>query len=326
MTAPALTVTALRYVAADSLGSADGLAARASGVTASELHRITQGGRGTHLSILNDKLNGAKFTGNTHTRRGHEREDFLLDWASENVERCLGNIALLGHRELFWLLATPDGLGLGFGVEVKSHDFGWGDRDDVPAEHYDQMQGGMAVTGYDRWLYVWEVMGEDGTPTLDEPRYRWIPRDEKRIAKLIREGQKFMDWREAGAPIADDDLPPEVDDALAIVVAADAAIAPHKKAREAAQAVVRAHAAKTAANSEDDDGAKAAGTRGHFTYTVTPSNELDEAAWADAEPESYAEYLELRTRLAAAETAAAALYFKPKTSTRLNIYATKDAA
>lgn len=326
MTTAELTATDLRYVAADSLGSDEGLAARASGVTASELHRVAQGGRGTHLSILQDKLNGAKFTGNTHTRRGHEREDFLIDWASENVERCLGNTALLGHRELFWLLATPDGLGDGFGIEVKSHDFKWGDRDDVPADHYDQMQGGMAVTGYNRWLYVWEVMGEDGTPTLEAPRYRWIPRDEKRIAELIREGQKFMDWCAAGAPIADDDLPPEVDDALAIVVAADAAIAPHKKAREAAQAVVRAHAVKTAAETKDDTGAKAAGTRGHFTYSVTETDELDVAAWADAEPESYAEYLDLRTRLAAAEKAAAALYFKPKASSRLNIYATKDAA
>ncbi|UUE19351.1 hypothetical protein [Microbacterium sp. J1-1] len=325
MTTLDLTPNTLRVVATDSLGSEEGLAARAAGATASELHAITQGGRGTHSRILQDKLNGAKFRGNEHTRRGHEREDFLVSWAGVTVEPCNANIALIGHHELSWLLATPDGLGDDFGVEVKSHDFGW-DCDDVPADHYDQMQGGMAVTGFGRWLYVWEVMGEDGTPTLAAPQFRWVERDEKRIAKLIREGQKFMDWRAAGAPIADDDLPPEVDDALAIVVASKAVIAPHKKALEAAQEVVRAHAAKAAAGSEDGDGAKGAGTRGHFTYSVTPGNELDEVAWADSEPESYAEYLDLRTRLAAAEKAAAALYFKPKSSTRLNIYPSKDAA
>lgn len=321
MTTLDLAPNTLRMVAADSLGTDEGLAARAAGVTASELHAITQGGRGTHSRILQDKLNGAKFTGNAHTRRGHEREDFLVSWAGVTVEPCDANLALLGHHELPWLLATPDGLGDGFGVEVKSHDHGW-DNPGIPAEHYDQMQGGMAVTGFDRWLYVWEVMGKDGTPSLAAPHFLWVDRDEKRIARLIREGEKFMAWREAGAPIADDDLPADVDDALADWAAARERKSAAERAEKAALAIIRPFAEKQA----DDEGAKGAGTRAHFTYAKSSAPQLDEAKWADAEPESYAEYLELRTRLAAAEKAAADLYFTTKTSTRLNIYPSKDAA
>lgn len=307
----------LRYVAADSLGSAEGLATRAVGVTASELHAIAHGGRGTHERILQDKLNGATFRGNAHTRRGHEREDFLVDWASENVARCVGNIALLGSYELPWLLATPDGLGDDFGVEVKSHDFGWGDRDDIPAEHYDQMQGGMAVTGCDRWLYVWEVMGLDGSPTLEAPSYRWVDRDEKRIARLIAGAAKFMTWREAGAPKTDG-LPTEIDDALAAWAIARAQKNAAAAAEAAADKIIRAYALEHA----DDHGAKGAGTRAAFN--LAKSTALDEAAWADAEPESYAEVLEIRTRLKATEKAAAALYSRP--ATRLTITPTKETA
>ncbi|MCK2031235.1 YqaJ viral recombinase family protein [Microbacterium galbinum] len=313
--------TSYRIVAADSLGSEEGLAARAAGVTASELHAIAQGGRGAHRRILADKLNGSTFRGNAHTRRGHEREDFLIDWANETVAECAGNIALLGHPVLLSILATPDGLGLDFGVEVKSHDHKWGDRDDVPAEHYDQMQGGMAVAGFERWLYVWEVMGEDGTPTLDEPRYRWVWRNEKRIAKLLAEAEKFTAWRAAGAPDADE-IPDEVDDALADWADARARKTAAEADEKAAMKIIRPYADEIA----DDDGAKAAGTRAHFTLAKTSTPELDEAAWADAEPESYAAYLDLRLRVAAAEAAAAVLYSKTKTSTRMNIYPTKDAA
>ncbi|MDR6142072.1 hypothetical protein QE375_001626 [Microbacterium foliorum] len=312
---------AYRVVADDSLGTEKGLSARAGGVTASELHAIAQGGRSTQRRILNDKLNGATFKGNAHTRRGHEREDFLIDWASETVAPCAGNIALLGHGTILWLLATPDGLGDGFGVEVKSHDHKW-DRDDIPAEHYDQMQGGMAVTGFDRWLYVWEVMGEDGTPTLDEPHFLWVPRDEKRIARLTSEAEKFIAWRDAGAPASDDDLPDEVDEALAVIAEADDIIAPHKKAREAALKVVRAHAEATA----DEHGSKGAGTRGSYTYSVTTKPVLDEDAWALAEPDTYAEWLAARDAIVAQEAAAFALYQRDEISSRLNTSKTKDAA
>lgn len=309
----------LLVVAEDSLGSDEGLAARAAGVTASEIHAIAHGGHGTRRRILADKLNGSTFRGNRHTRRGHEREPFLIDWVHTNVAICFENRALLGNRDHPVILATPDGLGVdgvrgSFGVEAKSHDHTW-TRTDIPAEHYDQVQFGMAVTGYGWWLYVWEVMGEDGTPTLADPRYVWVERDEKRITRLIGEAEKFQAWRDAGAPDTDD-LPADIDDALATW--ADARARKNAAAAEeaAADKVIRAYAEDAA----DKHGARGAGTRAHFT--LAKSTRLDEAEWAHHEPESYAEYLDLKARVKAAETAAAALYHRE--ATRLTITPTKD--
>ena len=324
MTALEIIDRPLHIVAADSLGSEEGLAARAAGVTASEIHKIAQGGRGTHQRILDDKLNGAKFHGNTHTARGHEREEFLIDWARENVALCTSNIALIGHPVLTWLLATPDGLGFdpvrdAFGVEVKSHDYSWGDRDDIPAEHYDQMQAGMAVTETHHWLYVWEVMGEDGTPTLAAPRYRWVPRDEKRIARLVDEAAKFMAWREAGAPAADD-LPADLDAALAAVVEARAAMAPHKKAEAEALETLRVYASQES----DEHGKKAAGTRAAFTFAISNAKVLDEDAWAAGDPDGYQQWLQLHDQARELSTRALATYSRNNASSRLVVTEAKS--
>ncbi|MGN7861485.1 YqaJ viral recombinase family protein [Microbacterium sp. 22303] len=317
----------LHMVAEDSLGSDEGLAARAAGVTASEIHAIAVGGRGTWRRILDDKLNGSKFRGNQHTKRGHEREPFLLAWACSNIALCAANVALFSHPDKTSILATPDGHGFDssrgeFGVECKSHDYGWGDRDDIPADHYDQMQLGMFVTETRWWLYVWEVMGEDGTPTLDAPRYRWVERDDARIAKLLKEADAFMTWRAAGAPVADDDLPADVDEALAIVADARAAMAPHKKAEATALETIRVYASQEA----DEHGKKAAGTRAGFTFSITSTDVLDEDAWESAEPNTYREWADMVRRANEVRAMAMRLYTRKKASGRLTVTETKDAA
>lgn len=294
--------------------------ARAEGVTASEVHAITQGGRSTWQRILEDKLNGAKFKGNAQTRRGHEREGFLLAYADRYIASLRPNLALLGATHAPLHRATPDAIGWAedrgyFGAEVKSHDHGW-TRTDIPAEHYDQMQFGMWVTGFRWWLYVWEVMGEDGTPTLDDPEYVWVERDDARIAVLAAEADRFIEWRAAGAPAVDGDLPADVDDALAQWRAARERKTAAEVEEKAATARIREYA--------EQGRAKGAGSRAHFTYAVTTTQELDLEAWAAAEPDTFAEREDMRERLAALDAAALALYSKPKTTTRLNIYANKE--
>lgn len=295
--------------------------ARAEGVTASEIHAIAQGGRSTWQRILEDKLNGAKFKGNAQTRRGHEREAYLLSYADRRIANLRPNQALLGAAHAPLHRATPDALGWtpergGFGAEAKSHDFGW-TRTDIPAEHYDQMQFGMWVTGYRWWLYIWEVMGEDGTPTLDDPQHIWVERDDARIAVLGAEADRFIAWRAAGAPDVDGDLPADVDDALADWRAARERKTEAEAEESAAAARIREYAEKTGNK-------KGAGSRANFTFAVTTKPELDLEAWAAAEPDTFAEREDMRERLAELDAAALALYSKPKTTTRLNIYANKE--
>lgn len=301
------------------------LAARAEGVTASEVRAIAQGGRGTWRRILNDKLNGSTFRGNAHTRRGHEREAFLIHWADETVGAVRLNGALLGHPAHALHLATPDALGWnsdmgGFGVEVKSHDRGW-TRTDVPREHADQMQWGMHVTGFDQWLYVWEVMGEDGEPTLADPSHLWVPRDDTRIHQLVAEADRFLAWRAEGAPEFDE-ISDELDDAIAASADAKtrrlAAAAEEKVANDTLLSLINR------VDGASGDGYKAAGTRGQVTYSVTFRDVLDEDAWQRAEPESYDEWRDLSARLEEQAANAAELYSRTSISTRLNVYPAKE--
>lgn len=299
------------------------LTARAQLVTASVVHGIAVGGRATWQRYLADKLNGSTFKGNTATERGHNREPYLLAFARGFIDPSIDpNDRLFLHPMRQRIGATPDALGGDFGVEVKSHGYGWG-RDDIPAEHYDQMQLGMFVTGFDRWLYMWEVMGEDGEPTLDDPEHVWVQRDERRIAFLVREAERFLSWWDAGAP-ATDDLPAEIDDALAKWADARSRKKDAEADEKAAETIIRKHIAATPG--AEIEGAKLAGRAAQLVYTVTEKDVLDAVAWAAHEPDTHAAWVDLNARAEATAEAAFALYRKPTRSTRLNITATKDAA
>lgn len=319
-------IGSLHMIVDDGVTEEDWLAARAEGVTASEIHAIASGGRATWQRILDDKLNGSTFKGNRHTRRGHEREAFLIHHANERFGAVRANGALYGCHVNPLHRATPDALGWnhemgGFGVEVKSHDHGW-TREKIPTEHYDQMQWGMHVTGFDRWLYIYEVMGKDGEPTLDDPTALWVQRNDGRIAKLIAEADAFIAWREAGAP-AVDDIPDDLDDAIAIIVAEDAVTRESKARRSPAEATIRQHiAGRSEAGSSE--GLKVAGTRGHFTYAVRFDEVLDEEAWQAAEPDTHEEWVKAQAAVDEQAKNAAALYSKTRVSTRLNIYTNRE--
>ncbi|MDY7814032.1 hypothetical protein, partial [Burkholderia pseudomallei] len=145
-----------------------------------------------------------------------------------------------------------------------------------PADHYDQCQFGMHVTGARRWLYGWEVMGEDGEPTLDEPRFVWIDRDERRIAKLVSQADAFLAWWDAGAPMVDD-LDPELDDALAAFADARSRKKDAETDEKAAEAIVRRYIAETPG--AEDDGLKLAGRAAQLVCSVTEKDVLDPVAW-----------------------------------------------
>lgn len=300
------------------------LAARAEHrITASEIHAIAVGGRASHQRILEDKLNGSTFKGNRHTARGHEREPFLLDFAQAFIDPTIQpNSWLLAWADDDRIAATPDGLGDGVGVEAKSHGADWKD-DGIPADHYDQMQLGMLVTGFDRWLYIYEVMGEDGAPTLDDPIFEWVLRDDRRIARLLSEARKFLAWWDAGAP-AVDDISPELDDALAAWADARDRKKHAEADEKAADAIIRRHIAATPG--AEDDGLKLAGRAAQFVYAVTDKEVLDVEAWSAAEPDTAAAYAALQARVIDSAKAAGVLYHKTARSTRLNITATKEAA
>ena len=295
------------------------LAERSSRVTASEIHEIAVGGRSTWRRLLADKLNGSQFQGNADTRRGHEREPMMLAYIAEFVApEIRPNVQLFVHPDNDRIGATPDGIGeLADGrvvAEVKSHPYDW-DRETIPPDHYDQVQMQIAVTDACRGLYLWERMGPDGTPTLDEPRYVWVPRDDLRIDWLMRQAREFLAWWDAGAP--GDDLAPDLDDALARW--ADARM--RKRAAEAdedaAGKIIRSHIAKTPGALTD--GLRLTGRAAGFVYTVTEAEELDQQVWSERNPRTYNKWLALRRDVDARAQAATRRYHTVARSTRLTI-------
>ncbi|MCC2030646.1 YqaJ viral recombinase family protein [Microbacterium allomyrinae] len=267
-------------------------AIRATGVTASRAHEVAHGGRATWKRIATEIEDGPAFRGNAHTARGNEREPFLLEWASVFVTPCTPSPLVFAHPGNPRHMATPDGFGFGstpgesFGVEAKSHDANWA-TDEIPADHMDQMQFGMWVTGFDRWLYVWEVMGEDGRPTLQDPKHLWVRRDDVRIARLVREADAYLAWLDAGAPDLDE-IPNELDDALAVDAAAAAIESAAKRRRKDARPTIDAYLDEHGKEST----VRVGGTRASLTRTAEDFTDANAAAWELGDPEHFAEYVE----------------------------------
>lgn len=297
-------------IAEDALGSEEGRDGRDEGVTASEIHDIAAGSRKTWRRIDGEKLNGSTFKGNAHTRRGHANEDDLIAQASylDGVIVLAPSIALFGNVDSPLHRATPDGLGIhetygDFGAEAKHHDAKW-TRNDIPADHMDQIQWGMHVLDLDWWLYVWGVEGQPGI------QHRWVPRDPTRIGQLVAQADEFIAWRAAGAPQIDD-IPDDVDDAIAEYARGLALAAEGEQLKKANRAVIDRWAARQA--SAPGEPLRRSGTRAAVFFEPKPDiDELDEAAWAEAEPESYAEWMNLKQRVLDTASAARLLYTRKK--------------
>lgn len=296
----------LLVIVEDGAPEEEWLDGRAEGVTASEIHAIAAGSRKTWRRILDDKLNGSTFKGNVHTRRGHDREADLIHAAAvlDGVVVLAGSGALFGNHENPLHRGTPDGLGIHaelghFVAEAKHHDEGY-HQDAIPADHLDQMLWNMHVLDVDWALYVWGVEG--GAAVTHE----WVARDDRRIAQLVTQADAFIEWRAAGAPEIDD-IPDDVDDALADYARGLALASQGDALKKSARKIIDAFAAEQPAAVGDP--LRRAGSRASLFFEPKPEVEvLDERAWAKAEPDGYQEWLDMKQRVAETETAALALY------------------
>jgi len=296
---------------------------RAQGVTATEVVRLVRGGIQTRRSILADKLHGSDFKGNAHTERGHEREPIIAKWVTRHFG-IEANSILWANPDNPLYRCTPDGLGQDLdgdpaGFEVKS--LTGEDSDDIDAEHEDQCQWNMLVTGRSRWLYVWERLDEHGQYPL-EPSYRWIERDDERIAELQAAADKFIAWRASGAPTVDPDITEALDELISQHVAARRIKNRGERAEKAAEKGIRDLIA--ADENARTKGWDKSGTDGGLLFAVTPKTTVDEEAWKAADPKGHALYLTYIARAEKRLADATKKYVKPApAATRLTIAAHK---
>lgn len=283
---------------------------RDEGVTATDVAKLA-GARSTKVreKLLDDKLNGSTFKGNKHTRRGRENEPLLIAAAAllDGVTVLDPSHALFGFDGNPLHRATPDGLGIHddrghFGAEVKHRERP--PRGPIPRNHMDQMLWGMHVLDVDWWLYAWGVEGREGVAG-----HEWVPRDDDRIDQLVKVADEFIAWRAAGAP-APEGLPAEIDDLVAVRARKQQKAARLTREFKEIDARVQEWARGQAKPGEP---LRVPGTSAQVFFEPKPDAlVLDETAWAEAEPETYQEWLDAHTRLAEQASAAAALYNRPK--------------
>ena len=248
------------------------------------------GGIATRRSILAEKEGGGSWGGNAATRRGQRREPYIAEWVSRHFGISASGVLYAKHEGSPYL-ATPDLLGDNEGGEIKTTTEDWstafapsGSPETIPSRYLDQCYWGMFVTNVERWLFVWEQHDENG-PTGLEPKWFWITRDDryqKRILELKAAADRFMAWREAGAPNLDADLPEHVDEALSKFAAARLMRNEATAMEKEAEAVVRKYIAETPG--AEDAGLSLSGSDAGFTYSVTYPTVFDRERLAERAP------------------------------------------
>lgn len=182
-------------------GTEEWFAARCGVVTASEFSSVMAKGRGnnpskTRLTYMMKKV-GEQLTdkpadswgGNAHTERGHDDEPMarILYEGERDVEVDQVGIILFDDRAVGY---SPDGLVAADGlVEIKSktphRHIECLLEDQVPAEHIDQLQGGLWVAERE-WIDFISYCSD--LPLFVKRVYR----DEKRIAEIKAGVEAFL--------------------------------------------------------------------------------------------------------------------------------------
>ena len=176
-------------VLADSTDRVAWLRARSSGVTATDVARLSS--ERSLPSVAFDKINGYSFGGNAYTDHGNAREPEIARWV-------LANHGIRPSSELFHAhgershLATPDGVSLIGGAvvlaEIKTTSSLW---KSIPRSYLRQVWWQQYVLGAERTLLVWE-QHEGFVPVNPEPTCRWIERDDNEIHMLVGLADKLL--------------------------------------------------------------------------------------------------------------------------------------
>lgn len=155
---------------------------RQSGISASDMNKIvTPTGKvsGSWDSLITSKLTPKtdRMAG-MYAHHGHEREPVIAAWVEENFG-AKSNKFIFGNKDNPNFYATPDGLGDGFVVEIKTAKKS---LEEMESQYNNQIQWQMHVMGYDRALFVVE-QHKDLIPM--GITYKWIERDDKLINELL---------------------------------------------------------------------------------------------------------------------------------------------
>ncbi len=181
-------------IVADSTDRVAWLRARASGVTATDVARLSSAK--SLQAVALDKMLGTGFGGNVYTDHGRAREPEIARWvrATHRIEPSSALFHADGQRSH---LATPDGVGTRDGAlvlsEIKTTSSRWRS---IPRSYLRQVWWQQYVVGAERTLFVWEHH-DDFVPSDAEPSVQWIDRDENEIHVLVGLANRLLELMRA---------------------------------------------------------------------------------------------------------------------------------
>ena len=190
-------------VVADSGDRVAWLRARSRGVTATDAAKLAT--RESVRTAAYEKLHGTRtsFGGSRFTDHGRAREPVIAEWAHRT--HGIDASSLLFHAEFERRhLATPDGLRVAPNgalelCEIKTTSKPWRG---IPRGYLRQVWWQQYVLGAERTLVVWE-QHDDFVPVADEPRCRWVDRDDDQIAILVSLADELLLAIRPTAPVED---------------------------------------------------------------------------------------------------------------------------
>ena len=166
------------------------LAARQTGVTATDVARLARGGAGTWAAVRAEKDGTARDFHNSAMQHGTDREGFIADYALSafGITPCHAVVAADDNPRY---LASPDGVGDEEVGEYKTTVHDWAVLSDAPGRYIDQTLWQMRVTGRRRGRLVFEPH-ENGVPLYPFPRDFVIEWDAARVAELEAVADEFL--------------------------------------------------------------------------------------------------------------------------------------
>jgi hypothetical protein len=183
---------------ADSNDRTAWLAARRTGVTATDVARIASGKRN---EVMREKLSTTESSfDNKYMKWGRDREAFIAAILEERTG-VSHNVVLFRSEANARHLATPDGVGTVDGQVVYTSEIKTSKHNLHPdsdafkkSGYYDQIQWAMYVIGATSCAFAWEQHHDDWNP--DPTPYPlevvWIQRDQLRIVELVLMADQFL--------------------------------------------------------------------------------------------------------------------------------------
>jgi len=275
-------------------------------VTKTDATRLVGAGISTFKRIRAEKTEGATFTGNAATERGHRLEPIVQAWVLDKLGIPASNILYANEHQPMHA-ATPDCAGEDEGewmlAEIKTTREDW--KHGLPRKIIHDALWQKHVMGAGYVAVVWWQVDEQGQPLTLEPQLVEIPDDPAETQRLIDGANAYLAWVDAGCPDTDDNgTPLEVLEAIETIWRA-----------KPAEAVVRAWLEENEGKPQNITSA-----RGVLRYSVTDGDEFDKAAFLAADPDAAAVIAEAESLLKQAQKE----YRMPKVRSSLNITPPKE--